>query len=87
MRNIAYAWSAVGGDPALAGRVTVTPRHGALAARLPVREAARACVAACALAAAELAARRAGLARVPRVRVDDGAVATACTSERHLLVD
>ncbi|MFD7303174.1 CoA transferase [Streptomyces pharetrae] len=87
MRNIAYAWSAVGGDPALAGRVTVTPRHGALAARLPVREAARACVAACALAAAELAARRAGLARVPGVRVDDGAVATACTSERHLLVD
>ncbi|MEV8550269.1 CoA transferase [Streptomyces glaucescens] len=86
MQNIAYAWSAVGGDAARAGRVTVTPRHGALPARLPVREAARACVAACALAAAELAARRAGLARVPGVRVDDGAVATAFTSERHLLV-
>ncbi|HZF87134.1 CoA transferase [Streptomyces sp.] len=87
MKNIAYAWSAVGGDPALADRVTVTARRGVLDARLPVREAARACVAVCALAAAELAARRAGLARVPGVRVDDGAVATSFTSERQLLVD
>ncbi|QIJ61914.1 CoA transferase [Streptomyces sp. JB150] len=87
MRNIADAWSALGGDPALAGRVTVTTRRGALDARLPVREAARACVAVCALAAAELGARRAGLTRVPGVRVDDGAVATAFTSERHLLLD
>ena len=30
---------------------------------------------------------RAGLAEVPRVRVDDGAVGTAFVSERHLLVD
>jgi crotonobetainyl-CoA:carnitine CoA-transferase CaiB-like acyl-CoA transferase len=41
----------------------------------------------CALAAAELGTRRAGLAEVPRVRVDDGAVGTAFVSERHLLVD
>ncbi|MEV5339186.1 CoA transferase [Streptomyces sp. NPDC052676] len=87
MRNIADAWSALGGDPALADRIAVTARRGALDARLPVREAARACVAVCALAAAELGARRAGLGRVPDVRVDDGAVATAFTSERHLLVD
>jgi crotonobetainyl-CoA:carnitine CoA-transferase CaiB-like acyl-CoA transferase len=87
MRNIAYAWTAVGGDPALAGRVAVTARRGALQARLPVREAARASVAVCALAAAELAARRAGLRQVPEVRVDDGAVATAFTSERQLLLD
>jgi crotonobetainyl-CoA:carnitine CoA-transferase CaiB-like acyl-CoA transferase len=59
----------------------------ALEARLPVRELARACVGACALAAAGLGARRAGLAEVPRVRVDDGAVATAFTSERHLLIN
>lgn len=68
MRNISYAWSALGGDPALAGRVAVTARRGALQARLPVREAARACVAVCALAAAELGARRAGLGRAPEVR-------------------
>jgi crotonobetainyl-CoA:carnitine CoA-transferase CaiB-like acyl-CoA transferase len=67
--------------------VSTVARRGALPARLPVRELARACVAACALAGAELGARRAGLARVPGVRVDDGAVATAFTSERHLLVD
>ncbi|MEY7977156.1 CoA transferase [Streptomyces pilosus] len=57
-----------------------------LRARLPVREAAGACVGACALAAAELGARRAGGGGVPEVRVDDGAVATAFVSERHLLV-
>ncbi|MDQ0814167.1 crotonobetainyl-CoA:carnitine CoA-transferase CaiB-like acyl-CoA transferase [Streptomyces sp. B3I7] len=54
---------------------------------LPVRELARACVGACALAGSEWGARRAGLARVPEVRVDDGAVATAFHSERHLRVD
>jgi crotonobetainyl-CoA:carnitine CoA-transferase CaiB-like acyl-CoA transferase len=48
---------------------------------------ARACVGACALAAAELGARRSGLHDVPAVRVDDGAVAAAFHSERHLLVD
>ncbi|MEU9171335.1 CoA transferase [Streptomyces sp. NPDC048420] len=62
-------------------------REGALQGRLPVRELARACVGACAQAAAELGARRAGLAEVPAVRVDDGAVAAAFLSERHLLID
>ncbi|WP_316742293.1 CoA transferase [Streptomyces sp. MK7] len=87
MTDIRFAWSALGGDPALVSRVTTVEREGALGARLPVRELARACVGACALAAAELAARRAGRTEVPAVRVDDGAVATAFTSERHLLVD
>ncbi|MFH8803124.1 CoA transferase [Streptomyces sp. NPDC017936] len=87
MRDIEFAWSELGGGPALLPRVETVVREGALAARLPVRELARACVGACALAGAELGARRAGLAEVPRVRVDDGAVATAFVSERHLLVD
>jgi crotonobetainyl-CoA:carnitine CoA-transferase CaiB-like acyl-CoA transferase len=85
--DISYAWSALGGDPALLSRISTVERDGALPARLPVRNLARACVGACALAAAELAARRAGLPQVPAVRVDDGAVATAFASERHLLVD
>ncbi|MEV7001464.1 CoA transferase [Streptomyces sp. NPDC093982] len=84
---ISSAWSAVGGDPALLARVSTVVREGALRARLSVRELARACVGACALAAAELGARRAGLAEVPGVRLDDGAIATAFVSERHLLVD
>ncbi|GAT80603.1 CoA-transferase [Streptomyces sp. F-3] len=84
---LSSAWSALGGDPALLGRVTTVEREGALPARLPVRELARACVGACALAAAELGAVRTGSAEVPAVRVDDGAVATAFLSERHLLVD
>ncbi|KUN18957.1 CoA-transferase [Streptomyces antibioticus] len=67
--------------------MTDVVRGGALQARLPVRELARACVGACARAAAELGARRAGLDAVPAVRVDDGAVATAFTSERHLLIN
>ncbi|MER5216020.1 CoA transferase [Streptomyces sp. NPDC002838] len=87
MTDIEFAWSAVGGDPALLPRVSTVVREGALQGRLPVRELARACVGACALAAAELGARRAGLAEVPGVWVDDGAVATAFVSERHLLVD
>ncbi|MGW6905484.1 CoA transferase [Streptomyces sp. NPDC054940] len=87
MTDISTAWSAVGGDPALLPRVSTVVREGALQARLPVRELARACVGACALAAAELGARRAGLAEVPEVRLDDGAIATAFVSERHLLVD
>ncbi|MFJ9906426.1 CoA transferase [Streptomyces sp. NPDC101152] len=87
MTAIKFAWSAVGGDPALVSRVSTVVREGALPGRLPVRELARACVGACALAAAELGARRAGLAAVPAVQVDDGAVATAFHSERHLLVD
>ncbi|UFQ14861.1 MULTISPECIES: CoA transferase [Streptomyces] len=80
------AWAALGGDPALVSRVSAVVRPGALPARLPVMGLARACVGVCALAAAELGAHRTGR-EVPRVRVDDGAVATAFTSERHLLVD
>ncbi|MGI5453689.1 CoA transferase [Streptomyces sp. CA-249302] len=87
MTRIKLAWSAVGGDPALLPRVSTVVREGALEGCLPVRELARACVGACALAAAELGARRAGLAEVPGVRVDDGAVATAFHSERQLTVD
>ncbi|MFJ4623587.1 CoA transferase [Streptomyces sp. NPDC088812] len=87
MMDIASAWADLGGRPALLARVTALPREGVLPSRLPVRELARACVGACALAGAELAAVRAGLTEVPRVRVDDGAVATAFVSERHLLVD
>ncbi|MGV9232221.1 CoA transferase [Streptomyces nigra] len=87
MTALESAWSAVGGDAALLGQVSPVVREGALVARLPVREAARACVGACALAAAEAGARRAGRAEVPRVRLDDAAVATAFVSERHLLVD
>lgn len=85
--GIKVAWGAMGGDPALVSRLSTVVRAGALQARLPVRELARACVGACALAAAELGARRAGLAEVPGVRVDDGALATAFVSERHLLID
>ncbi|MCX2922797.1 CoA transferase [Streptomyces sp. NEAU-W12] len=92
--GLAAAWSSVGGDPALLTRVTTVERPEGLPARLPVRELARACVGACALAAAELGARRAGPRRpggpalpgTPAVRVDDGAVAAAFASERHLLV-
>ncbi|MFF3309785.1 CoA transferase [Streptomyces sp. NPDC002952] len=83
---VAYAWDALGGAPALISRVSAVVRDGALDARLPVREVARGCAGACALAAAELAAVRTGGA-VPVVRLDDGAVATAFTSERHLRVD
>ncbi|MFD3587231.1 CoA transferase [Streptomyces sp. NPDC058683] len=82
-----FAWSALGGDPALVPRISNVVRDGVLEARLPVRELARACVGACALAAAELGARRTGTVEVPAVRVDDGAVAAAFTSERQLLVD
>ncbi|MFF7974838.1 CoA transferase [Streptomyces sp. NPDC007905] len=87
MTNHGDAWSALGGDPALVSRVSAVVRKGLPAARLPVRELARACVGACALAAAELGARRAGLPEVPEVRVDDGAVAAAFHSERLLQVD
>ncbi|MEX1659245.1 CoA transferase [Streptomyces pseudovenezuelae] len=62
-------------------------REGALQGRLPVQKLARTCVAECALAAAGLAARRAGLAEVPAARVDDGTVTTAFLSERHLLIN
>ncbi|MEV8036314.1 CoA transferase [Streptomyces sp. NPDC086182] len=84
---MAVAWQELGGDPALLPGVSTVGSAGVLEARLPVRDLARACVGVCALAAAELGARRAGLARVPRVCVDDGAVATAFVSERHLRID
>ncbi|MGW0946638.1 CoA transferase [Streptomyces sp. NPDC002623] len=87
MTEIKFAWSELGGDPALLARVSTVVREGVLPARLPARELARACVGACVLAGAELGARRAGLAEVPAVRVDDGAVAAAFTSERQVLVD
>ncbi|MFI6658484.1 CoA transferase [Streptomyces sp. NPDC050523] len=87
MTEIKTAWTELGGDPALVSRVSTVARPGALEARLPVRELARACVGACALAAAELGALRGGLAEVPGVLVDDGAVAAAFGSERNLLVD
>ncbi|MCI0384499.1 CoA transferase [Streptomyces sp. CNQ085] len=95
-RSWAPVWAALGGDPGLCGRVRFAPRTspdgsgGVLPARLPVRELARSTVAVCALAAAEFGARSAkggsGTA-VPGVGVDDGAVATAFVSERHLRID
>ncbi|MGW2490808.1 CoA transferase [Streptomyces sp. NPDC001606] len=87
MRDIAFAWTALGGDPALVSRVTSVERPGALPSRFPVRELARACVGACALAAAELAGRRTAGTGTPGVRVDDGAVAAAFHSDRLLQVD
>ncbi|WP_405746187.1 CoA transferase [Streptomyces sp. NBC_01525] len=82
----AQAWAALGGAPELTDRIRCTGPPGLLPARLPVRELARATVASCALAAAELTARRTGRP-VPAVRVDDGAVATAFVSERRLRID
>ncbi|MGW1534938.1 CoA transferase [Streptomyces aureus] len=84
---MAAVWKELGGDPELLSEVSTVARAGTLESSLPVRELARACVGACALAAAELGALRAGLARVPGVGVDDGAVATAFVSERHLRID
>lgn len=84
----AQAWVALGGAPELAGRVRYRGAPGLGRGPLPVRELARATVGACALAAAELAAVRAGGGAgdaAPPV-VDEGAVATAFVSERHLRV-
>ncbi|WP_371478562.1 CoA transferase [Kitasatospora sp. NBC_00315] len=84
----AQAWTALGGPGALLERVSFHGPAG-LPARLPVRELARATVAACSLAAAELSAARGGGSGrgVPAVRIDEGAVATAFVSERHLRID
>ncbi|MFE6365039.1 CoA transferase [Streptomyces sp. NPDC057806] len=87
MDSLTYAWAALGGDPALLPQLSTVPREGVLQGRLPVRELARACVGACALAAAELGARGARLRVLPEVRVDDGVVGTAFASERHLLIN
>ncbi|KOX17322.1 CoA transferase [Nocardiopsis sp. NRRL B-16309] len=80
------AWTAIGGAPDLIERVSYRSAGRVLPAVLPVRELARATVGACSLAGAELMAARNG-GPVPEVRVDEGAVATAFVSERHLLVD
>ncbi|MFJ9340138.1 CoA transferase [Streptomyces sp. NPDC101733] len=82
----AQAWEALGGAAASAGRVGYRGAGG-LEGLLPVRELARATVAVCGLAAAELAAVRAGTPDVAPVVVDEGAVATAFVSERHLRID
>ncbi|MCJ1679016.1 CoA transferase [Streptomyces sp. APSN-46.1] len=85
----AQAWSALGGAAELAGRVRYGGASGLAEGPLPVRELARATVGVCALAAAELAAVRAGGGAddaAPPV-VDEGAVATAFVSERHLRVE
>ncbi|RKS09359.1 CoA transferase family III [Nocardiopsis sp. Huas11] len=80
------AWTAIGGSPDLTEKVSYRGAGQVLPAVLPVRELARATVGACSLAAAELLAARNG-GPIPDVRVDEGAVATAFVSERHLLVD
>ncbi|MCX4822166.1 CoA transferase [Streptomyces sp. NBC_01142] len=85
LSGTAQAWAALGGDPALLGRVRYEGTGG-LPAALPVMELARSTVAVCALAAAELAARRTG-GPVPSVRVDDGAVTAAFLSDRLVRVD
>ncbi|MFJ2776722.1 CoA transferase [Kitasatospora sp. NPDC087315] len=85
-RPTADAWAAVGGPAGLLDRVSFRGPDAVLASGLPVRQLARATVAACSLAAAELAAHRDG-GPVPAVRVDQGAVATAFVSERHLRID
>ncbi|MFB6890843.1 CoA transferase [Kitasatospora sp. NPDC056327] len=82
----ADAWQALGGPAALPERVSFHGPDTVLPARLPVRRLARATVAACSLAAAELSALRSG-GPVPAVRIDQGAVATAFVSERHLRID
>ncbi|MEU6849483.1 CoA transferase [Actinacidiphila alni] len=88
-------WAALGGAPSLLERVGYGT-GGGLPAAVPVMALGRATTAVCALAAAELAAVRSGPfvsvrgpvpTSVPTVRVTDGAVATAFTSERHLLID
>ncbi|MFJ9912673.1 CoA transferase [Actinacidiphila glaucinigra] len=82
----ADAWSALGGAPERVENVTYREVAGVLPARLPVRRMARAAVGVCSLAAAELLALRSG-GPPPPVLVDEGAVATAFTSERHLRID
>ncbi len=82
----ADVWTALGGPADLLRRVSFHGPQGGLPSGLPLRRLARATVAACSLAAAELAARR-GAGPVPAVRVDEGAVAASFTSERHLTID
>ncbi|MFD9371076.1 CoA transferase [Streptomyces sp. NPDC060020] len=88
-RGTAGAWAALGGAPELVDRVRFTGAGDLAEGPLPVRELARATVSACALAAGELAAvRGAGEpGDAPPLVVDEGAVATAFVSERHLRVE
>ena len=81
----AHAWRELGGATALVERVTFAGTSD-LGGVLPTRELARASVAVCSLAAAELLAVRTGR-DLPAVHVDEGAVSTAFASERHLRVD
>lgn len=83
------AWSALGGVPDAVGRVRYRGVGNLGDGPLPVRELARATVGVCALAAAELGAARAGggVDDVAPLVVDEGAVATAFVSERHLRVE
>ncbi|MFF4385465.1 CoA transferase [Streptomyces sp. NPDC001552] len=85
----AQAWEALGGAPELVGRVHYRGVGDLVEGPLPVAELARATVGACGLAAAELAAVRAGggAADAAPLVVDEGAVATAFVSERHLRVE
>ncbi|MEV3973044.1 CoA transferase [Streptomyces sp. NPDC050698] len=80
------AWSALSADSSLLDRVEYGGPSGGLPARLPVMELARATVAVCSLAAAELGSARTG-GPVARVFVDDEAVATAFLSDRLVRVD
>ncbi|MFJ2297028.1 CoA transferase [Streptomyces sp. NPDC087894] len=80
------AWAALGADSSLLDRVSYGGPSGGLPARLPVMELARATVAVCSLAAAELTSVRTGRP-VPRVRVEDESVATAFLSDRLVRVD
>ncbi|MEV6119421.1 CoA transferase [Streptomyces sp. NPDC052077] len=80
------AWAALGADSSLLDRVSYSGPSGGLPARLPVMELARATVAVCSLAAAELTSVRTGRP-APRVRVDDESVATAFLSDRLVRVD
>ncbi|MET9321721.1 CoA transferase [Streptomyces sp. NPDC003038] len=88
-RATAQAWAALGGAVETAGRVGYRGAGGLGGGPLPVRELARATVGVCALAAAELGAVRAGggVDDVAPLVVDEGAVATAFVSERHLRVE
>ncbi|MFE9479753.1 CoA transferase [Streptomyces spororaveus] len=85
----AQAWEALGGAPELVGRVRYHGGGDLAEGPLPVAELARATVGVCGLAAAELAAVRAGggVRDVAPPVVDEGAVATAFVSERHLRVE
>ncbi|WP_031072461.1 CoA transferase [Streptomyces sp. NRRL S-118] len=84
--EVTPVWVALGADASLVDRICPVGPRGGLPSRLPVSELARATVAVCSLAAAELGAVRGGRP-VPRVRVDDGAVATAFRSDRLVRLD